>query len=459
LQECSENIDKEKDQNILPIQGNNQNMITGFSKLDKMGKLDLIIEKYFTNNSESKKVALDSWYSDEKIRKILDEFSENTVADFHLPFGLAPNVLIDNNNYVVPMVTEESSVVAAASKAAKYWFTRGGFKTEVVAVNKIGQVHLIIDGDYDEFFTFFETCKKTILSNLKPISQNMDNRGGGITKMELRDCRELESGYVQVWMEFDTCDAMGANFINTILEAVSKDLELLATEYLPNHSIQVVMSILSNYTPECLVKAWVECPIEDLAENNMTMNPQEFVTKFQRAVRIAEVDVNRATTHNKGIMNGIDSVVMATGNDFRAVEAGAHTYASRSGQYKSLTSCFVENNIFKFEINIPLAVGTVGGLTALHPMSKFSLSLLQNPDAKQLMSIIAVTGLAQNFAAVKSLVTTGIQKGHMKMHLMNILNHLEATKDEREAAKVYFLEETISFNSVRKFLETKRSYQ
>ena len=434
-------------------------MIKGFSKLDKMGKLDLIIDKYFAGDTSSKKNILDSWYSDEKVRKILDEFSENTVGEFHLPFGLAPNVLIDNTNYVIPMVTEESSVVAAASKAAKYWFTRGGFKTEVVSVNKVGQVHLIIDGNFDEFFSFFETCKKTILSNLKPITQNMEKRGGGISKMELRDCRGLEEGYVQVWMEFDTCDAMGANFINTVLEAVAKDIELLAAEYLPLHDIETVMSILSNYTPECLVRAWVECPVEDLAEKKLGMEPWEFVKKFQRAVRIAEVDVNRATTHNKGIMNGVDSVVMATGNDFRAVEAGAHTYAARSGQYKSLTTCSINNNKFRFEINIPLSVGTVGGLTALHPMAKFSLNLLQDPSAKQLMSIIAVTGLAQNFAAVKSLVTTGIQKGHMKMHLMNILNHLNATNTERDAAKQYFLEETISFNSVREFLETQRSYQ
>lgn len=437
----------------------NNNMIKGFSKLDKMGKLDLINDKYLAGDTESKKVFMESWYQDEKVRKILDEFSENTIADFHLPFGIAPNVLINNKNYAVPMVSEESSVIAAASNAAKFWFTRGGFKTEVVSVKKVGQVHLIVEGNFDEFFSFFETCKMTILSNLKPISANMEKRGGGIINMELRDCRELESNYLQVWMEFDTCNAMGANFINTVLESVSKDIESLACEYLPNHKIQTVMSILSNYTPDCLVRAWVECPIDELVEKSLGMAPLDFAEKFRRAVRIAEVDINRATTHNKGIMNGIDSVVLATGNDFRAVESAAHTYASRSGQYKSLTSCSVENDTFKFEIEIPLSVGTVGGLTALHPLAKMSLSILQNPSAKELMSIIAVTGLAQNFAALKSLVTTGIQKGHMKMHLMNILNHLDANKEEREKAKMFFQDKTISFNNVREFLETSRSYQ
>ena len=154
--ECSDKENK----NASPAHGDSKDMIKGFSKLDKMGKLDLIIDKYFAGDTSSKKNILDSWYSDEKVRKILDEFSENTVGEFHLPFGLAPNVLIDNTNYVIPMVTEESSVVAAASKAAKYWFTRGGFKTEVVSVNKVGQVHLIIDGNFDEFFLFLKHVKK-----------------------------------------------------------------------------------------------------------------------------------------------------------------------------------------------------------------------------------------------------------------------------------------------------------
>ena len=187
------------------------------------------------------------------------------------------------------------------------------------------------------------------------------------------------------------------------------------------------------------------------------MIPFDFANKFVRAVKIAEVDKYRAVTHNKGIMNGIDSVVIATGNDFRAIESAAHAYASKSGTYKSLTNASVENNIFKFSIEIPLALGTVGGLTKLHPLANLALEILDKPNSKDLMKITAVAGLAQNFAAIKSLITTGIQHGHMKMHLINILNQHRASDIEKEKAIEYFKTNTVSHLEVDLFINKLRS--
>jgi hydroxymethylglutaryl-CoA reductase len=219
--------------------------------------------------------------------------------------------------------------------------------------------------------------------------------------------------------------------------------------------IQIVMCILSNYTPECIVRAEVSCPIDQLDEGT-GVSADEFVEKFSRAIKIAEIEPYRAATHNKGIMNGIDAVVLATGNDFRAVEASCHTYASRSGKYTSLTHCSVKDDVFKFWIEIPLSLGVVGGITTLHPAVKLSLEMLDHPTAEQLMKAVAVSGLAQNFAALRALVTTGIQKGHMKMHLLNILNQLEATKEEIEQVRSFF-ENKVPHHSdvVKKFCEIR----
>jgi hydroxymethylglutaryl-CoA reductase len=212
---------------------------------------------------------------------------------------------------------------------------------------------------------------------------------------------------------------------------------------------------LSNYTPECRVRTWVSCSIEELG-NQEGMSAREFAWKFEKAVKVAAVDVHRATTHNKGIFNGIDAVVLATGNDFRAVEACGHTWAARNGRYSSLTTLRLENDTFHYELEIPMALGVVGGLTGLHPLVKRGLEMLGHPSASELMCIAASLGLANNFGALRSLTTTGIQKGHMKMHLLNILNHFEATASEKEKAMEYFKQHKVSFTSVRAFLLSLR---
>jgi len=254
---------------------------------------------------------------------------------------------------------------------------------------------------------------------------------------------------------------MGANFINSCLEEFAIALKQFCKDNdaftARERECQIIMSILSNYTPECLVKAWVECSFDELENVDKELTGKQFAEKFALAVKIAEVDVYRATTHNKGIFNGVDAVAIATGNDFRAIEAAGHTYAAKDGKYRSLSHVELKDGRFKYYLSIPLAMGTVGGLTSLHPLAKHSLEMLGKPSAKELMMITASVGLANNFAAIRSLVTKGIQIGHMKMHLMNILNHFAATKIEKAKAVEYFVGNKVSFSSVSKFMQEIRS--
>jgi|SRR6218665_332105 len=427
------------------------NAVAGFSKLSKEEKISWIADTYFSNPSEAISLLKNYWNTDQNLQKLHDEFIENTITNFYLPLGIAPNFLVNGKYYTIPMAIEESSVVAAAAKSAKFWSTRGGFKATVLNTEKIGQVHFIFKGDPEKLKAFFSQNKSKFFSDTEHLTKNMQQRGGGISDIELRDKSAALPDYFQLHATFETKDSMGANFINSCLEQFAKTLKEKAVAFEAfsetEKNIQVVMSILSNYVPNCLVRAEVSCPIEALAEKSIE-NPQEFAEKFVRAVQIAEVEPYRAVTHNKGIMNGIDAVVLATGNDFRAIEAAVHAYASKSGQYSSLSHAKIENGIFYFWMEIPLALGTVGGLTSLHPLVKFALQMLEKPSAKELMQIVATAGLAQNFAALRSLTTTGIQEGHMKMHLNNILNQFEATDEERSAVKKHFKIYAVSHSAV-----------
>jgi len=427
--------------------------ISGFSKLNKSEKIEWLLKNTFSSNDNIESILLQYCNSNEKLQKLHDEFAENTISNFYLPFAIAPNFLINNKPYTIPMVTEESSVIAAASKSAKFWLDKGGFKATVLSTTKVGQVHLIYKGDFKILKKYFEKIKPKLISDVSSITANMNKRGGGIKSIELLNLNNKIENYFQIKATFDTQDAMGANFINSCLEQFGKTFK---DNIEGKNEIEIIMSILSNYVPECIVKAEVSCELEKLSDNSI-INPIDFANKFVRAVKIAEVDKYRAVTHNKGIMNGIDSVVIATGNDFRAIESAAHAYASKSGNYKSLTKASIEKNIFKFSIEIPLALGTVGGLTKLHPLANLALELLDNPNSRDLMKITAVAGLAQNFAAIKSLITTGIQHGHMKMHLINILNLHKATEKEKEKAIEYFKTNTVSHLTVDLFINELRS--
>ncbi|WP_456420922.1 hydroxymethylglutaryl-CoA reductase, degradative [Lutibacter sp.] len=417
--------------------------VSGFSKLSKSEKIDWLSVTFFNNSDKIKKVLQQYWNSNNVLQNLHDDFIENTISNFYMPFAIAPNFVINGKIYAIPMVIEESSVVAAASLVAKFWSTRGGFKANVISTTKIGQVHFMYKGDKQELQNYFSLKKKELFIATADITKNMRKRGGGILDIELRDKTGDLANYYQLHVTFETADSMGANFINSCLEAIANEFKK-DTSTGSVQDIQIVMSILSNYVPECLVRAEVSCKVEDLYAENAEI----LTKKFIQAIQIANAEPHRAVTHNKGIMNGVDAVVLATGNDFRAVESGAHAYASKTGTYKSLTNATIENGIFKFWIEIPLAVGTVGGLTKLHPLSKLSLELLGNPSAKELMEIIAVAGLAQNFAALRALTTTGIQKGHMKMHLTNIIKQLGASKEEKAFLINYFEHKTVTHNAV-----------
>ena len=435
----------------------NEKAIIGFSKLNKAGKIKWLAENFFSDPAHVSQVLKGYWHANHEQQEVLDGFSENTISNFPMPYGVAPNFIIDGKTYAVPMVIEESSVVAAASAAAKFWMSRGGFKTEILGTKKVGQLHFRYSGSTDKLKSIFSDLELFLIDGCKDLTANMERRGGGISSIELVDFSDKEPNYYQIKAGFETCDSMGANFINSILERFGVLLKefLIEREDLKDEEkeVEVIMAILSNFTPECLIRSKVSCKVEELGTFPGGITSEEFADRFALAVRIAHLDPYRATTHNKGIFNGVDAVVLATGNDFRAIEACGHTFASADGRYKSLSNCKIEDGVFTFWMDLPLAVGTVGGLTSLHPIAKTSLEMLGNPSATELMRIITTVGLAQNFAALRSLVTTGIQKGHMKMHLQNILKQMDAPKDKALAAIEYFKDKTVSFSGVRAFLE------
>lgn len=433
-------------------------LVSGFSKWNKAEKIQWLTQVYLEEDEGSRSILQQYWNADKELQDLHDDFIENALSNYYLPYGIAPNFVIDGQTFAIPMVTEESSVVAAASNAAKFWSERGGFQTTIVGTQKSGQIHLRYAGSARSLSQFFDEHKTALIDSLEGIQANMKKRGGGLIDLQLQDLTDRLDNYYQLHASFETGDAMGANFINSCLEHLASEFEARAagSAFFQNDSLpEVVMSILSNYVPECRVQATVSCAVDQLTHAGIS--GAEFAKDFVNAVQMANQNVYRAVTHNKGIMNGIDAVVVATGNDFRAVEAGMHAYAARDGQYRSLTKAWVEDEVFHFQLDAPLALGTVGGLTRLHPLVGVSMKILGQPTAKDLMRTVAVAGLAQNFAAVRSLVTTGIQKGHMKMHLLNILNQLGASETEKGAAVKHFETETVSHSSVSRYIESLRA--
>ena len=434
-----------------------KSLIKGFSRLSPEEKLRVASE--LTDDPSTAVQTLRSFFhTDPEVQKVLSEFSENTLTNFPLPFNVAPNFLINGKIYMVPMVIEESSVVAAASSAARFWADRGGFSARVIDTQKVGQVHFLFKGDPEKLNAAFPELESFLRERISPIAANMVKRGGGILAIEIRNkTREIEH-FFQLHLTFETVDAMGANFINSVLEECARGLGdfLEQTPGFSRDDYEPLMSILSNYTPDCLVEVKVSCPVEELSNMAPGVGPEDFARRFVLAVEVAEKDIHRATTHNKGIMNGLDAVILATGNDFRAIEAGAHAFAARDGHYSSLSHASLEEGKFEFSLTMPMALGTTGGLTRLHPLAALSLKMLGNPNAKELMMIAAAAGLANNFAAVRSLTTTGIQAGHMRMHLPNILTQLGATPEEREKTSLFFQDQTISFQKVEAYLKTLR---
>ncbi len=429
-------------------------IIQGFSKYTKPERINALIKKYGFNPELVQQLSSFE-ASDKSSQKLVDDLSENPISSFHLPFSIAPNFVVNGKNLFFPLVSEESSVVAALANSAGFWARRGGFCAEVLGTEKRGQVHFIWNGNPEKLNSLFAEIKQKLVVECAFLTAKMEKRGGGIVAVELKSMSHILSNYFQLDVAFETCDAMGANFINSCLEQMGKSLcgYFQESDRVENHErdCEIITTILSNYTPKSRVRAWVECPVMELLDGKSLQECELFARKFEQAIRISQLDVSRAVTHNKGIFNGIDALAVATGNDFRAIEACGHAYAARNGSYSGLTDVQVQDGVFRFGIDLALAVGVVGGVTTVHPLAKLAMKILDNPSASELMMYLAVAGLASNFAAVKALVSVGIQQGHMKMHLSNILNQLNVPEEKRSEIQAYFQDKPVSFSAVEEF--------
>lgn len=349
-------------------------------------------------------------------REVGDHMIENYIGNYSLPLGTALNFVIDGEEKLIPMAIEEPSVIAAASFAAKIIGSAGGFHTEIANRQMIGQVALKKIPNIEKAIQTLTEHKQEILSRANEAYPSIVKRGGGAREVVIRhlpaDEQEGTPEFLVLHVHIDTQEAMGANMINTMMEGIAPYLEDLTEG-------TTLMRILSNYATECLATAHCTIPSHKLKVGSFS--GEEVRDRIVEAAQFAWADPYRAVTNNKGIMNGIDAVVVASGNDWRAIEAGAHAYASRSGQYRSLTkwSADEEGNLVG-KLTLPLPVGSVGGSIGIHPGAKLSHHMMNHPDAKTLERIIASVGLAQNFAAIRALVTEGIQKGHMGLHARSL---------------------------------------
>jgi hydroxymethylglutaryl-CoA reductase len=431
-------------------------MIQGFSKLSREDQARLLASFTDEPSGIENELSLHRLADREK-QDTYDGFSENTLSNFFLPYSVAPNFRINDRYYIVPMVTEESSVVAAAASAAKFWLERGGFHTRIRAMYKPGHIHFTWKGSHAEIAALIDRLIPGFHEVTSSLTRNMRARGGGIEGIRLIDMSDKLEGYHQIEVIFNTAESMGANFINSCLESMASFLRVQVDIAGLSDRLTIIMAILSNYTPRCLVECSVSCHPRKLANLQYGLKGIDFARKFETAVNLAQCDVSRAVTHNKGIYNGIDAVVIATGNDFRAVEADGHAYASRDGIYRGLTRVELASQLFACRLEVPLNLGTIGGLTRSHPMVRVSMKILGNPDVAELMSVASAAGLASNFSAIKELITGGIQRGHMLLHLSNLLQQLSATAEEKTAAMNFFREHLITHNAVEGFLMNLRS--
>lgn len=369
-----------------------------------------------------------------------NQMSENVLSILALPYSIAPDFLIDGQVYQVPFATEEPSVVAAASFAAKIIKRSGGFKTEIHNRQMIGQVALYDVPDVAKALEQIQNEKSALLELANQAHPAIVKRGGGARDLRT-DFLEGETDFLVVYLVVDTQEAMGANILNTMLEALKERLEELTGG-------QSLMAILSNYATEALVTASCEIDFHSLSRDKA--EAERTAQRIALASQFAKQDPYRASTHNKGIFNGIDAVLLATGNDWRAIEAGAHAYAAREGRYQGLSNwkANLEERKLYGQLTLPMPVAAKGGSIGLNPMVVASFDLLGQPTAKELASIIASVGLAQNFAALRALVTTGIQAGHMKLQAKSLALLAGAQEDEIATVVAELLKEK-QFNQAK----------
>ena len=381
---------------------------------------------------------------------VADQLSENVVGTFSLPYSIVPEVLVNGQEYTVPYVTEEPSVVAAASFASKIIKRAGGFTAQVHQRQMIGQVALYQVPDRDKACQAILSQKAELLEQSNQAYPSIVKRGGGARELTVEKISG-EADFLVVYLHVDTQEAMGANMLNTMLEALKPSLEALSQG-------QSLMGILSNYATDSLVTA--TCRIAFRYLSRQKDEARELAEKIVLASQFAQADPYRAATHNKGIFNGIDALLIATGNDWRAIEAGAHAYASHDGAYRGLSrwTMDLETEELIGELTMPMPVATKGGSIGLNPRVVLSHELLGHPSAKELAQIIVSIGLAQNFAALKALVSTGIQQGHMKLQAKSLA--LLAGASESEVAPLVerlIADKMFNLETAQRYLENLRS--
>ena len=418
----------------------------GFSKKSYQERLELLKAQALLSPERQ-----ESLEQDEQISvTVADQLSENVVGTFSLPYSLVPEVLVNGQEYTVPYVTEEPSVVAAASYASKIIKRAGGFTAQVHERQMIGQVALYQVANPEQALEKIASKKAELLELANQVYPSIVKRGGGARDLHVEQLKS-ETDFLVVYLHVDTQEAMGANMLNTMLEALKPILEELSQG-------QSLMGILSNYATDSLVTA--SCRIAFRYLSRQKDKGREIAEKIALASQFAQADPYRATTHNKGIFNGIDAILIATGNDWRAIEAGAHAFASRDGRYQGLSrwTLDLEREELVGEMTLPMPVATKGGSIGLNPRVALSHELLGNPSAKELAQIIVSIGLAQNFAALKALVSTGIQQGHMKLQAKSLA--LLAGASESEVALLVerlIADKTFNLETAQRYLENLRS--
>ena len=418
----------------------------GFSKKTYHERLELLRAQALL--SPEKQTSLEQ---DEQVSLVVaDQLSENVVGTFSLPYSIIPELVVNGQDYTVPYVTEEPSVVAAASYASKIIKRAGGFTAQVHERQMIGQVALYQVADPEQAQVKIASKKAELLELANQAYPSIVKRGGGARDLHVEQIKG-ETNFLVVYLHADTQEAMGANMLNTMLEALKPVLEELSQG-------QSLMGILSNYATDSLVTA--NCRIAFRYLSPQRDQGREIAEKIALASQFAQADPYRAPTHNKGIFNGIDAILIATGNDWRAIEAGAHAFASRDGRYQGLSqwTLDMEREELVGQMTLPMPVATKGGSIGLNPRVALSHELLGNPSAKELAQIIVSIGLAQNFAALKALVSTGIQQGHMKLQAKSLA--LLAGASESEVAPLVerlIADKTFNLETAQRYLENLRS--
>jgi hydroxymethylglutaryl-CoA reductase len=412
-----------------------------FRSMNQEERLEYIKKK---TNLDDKEIALFSNTSIFNFNQI-NKMIENAIGIFQIPLGIANNFVINDKEYLIPMAIEEPSVIAAVSNAAKIAKEAGGFKAKADKSIMIGQIQLVF---FNNNNLNIDELKKTIIENKFELIKLANTRSKSAKCVDIR-IKQLDDKSINnlgpmtiIEIFVDTKDAMGANVVNTMCEVIAPKIELLTNG-------QVILKILSNYATKRLVRCKGVFP-------KALIGGDRVLKRILYAYAFAYSDVYRAVTHNKGIMNGIDSVAIATGQDFRAIESGCHAYACRDGQYRSLTKWY-ENSDGDLvgEIEIPLAVGIVGGITNVHPLVKTCIKILGITSSQELAMIIASVGLAQNFSAIRALSDEGIQKGHMKLHSKNIAKIAGALNNQIEVISQQMIkEENISVSRAKEIIES-----